>query len=163
MATALNPDEVREFLENQRTLILATTKRSGSPVMHALWFTYLDGAVYFNIQQRSFKFKNIQRDDRVCCLVEAGETYFALRGVMIEGRALQVTDPEEIARVQAAAERKHERIGSGMQELPGYFKPSREARLERGDRVMLRVPLEHVRSWDFGKVREHYRKAHASS
>jgi nitroimidazol reductase NimA-like FMN-containing flavoprotein (pyridoxamine 5'-phosphate oxidase superfamily) len=161
MATALTPEEVREFLENERTLILATTRKSGSPVMHALWFTYLDGAVYINIQRKSFKFKNIERDNRVCCLVEAGETYFALRGVMIEGRAVEVTDPEEMARVQAAGERKNQRIGSGTEEMPGYFRQSRHERLARGDRVMLRVPLEHVRTWDFGKVREHYRRAEA--
>jgi nitroimidazol reductase NimA-like FMN-containing flavoprotein (pyridoxamine 5'-phosphate oxidase superfamily) len=161
MATAMTEDEVKEFLESQRTLILATTRKSGSPVMHALWFTYLDDAIYINIQSASFKNKNIQRDNRVCCLVEAGESYLELRGVMIEGRAVPVDDPEELARVQAAADRKAERIGSGMQELPSYFGESRRRRLERGDRVMLRIPLERVRTWDFGKVREHYRKAGA--
>ena len=159
MATSMAPAEVVELLETERTLILATTKRSGSPVMHALWFTYLDGALYINIQTGSFKHRNIQRDDRVCCLVETGEEYFELRGVMIEGRAVPVEDAEELARVQTAADRKSERIGSGMREMPPYFAESRQRRLERGDRVMLRIPLEHVRSWDFGKVREHYRKA----
>ena len=75
MATSLTPNEVRDFLENQRTLVLATVKKDGAPVMHALWFTYLDNAVYFNIQARSFKNQNIQRDNRVSCLVESGETY----------------------------------------------------------------------------------------
>jgi short-subunit dehydrogenase/nitroimidazol reductase NimA-like FMN-containing flavoprotein (pyridoxamine 5'-phosphate oxidase superfamily) len=162
MATAMTQEEVTEFLETQRTLVLATTRRSGSPVMHALWFTYLDGAIYVNIQSASFKSRNIRRDNRVCCLVEAGESYFELRGVMIEGRAVPVDDPEELARVQAAADRKAERIGSGTQELPAYFAESRRRRLQRGARVMLRVPLERVSSWDFGKARDHYRKAEAA-
>ena len=159
MATALSPEAVVEFLENQRTLILATTRKSGSPVMHALWFTYLDNAIYINIQSSSFKYRNLERDPRVCCLVEAGELYFDLRGVMIEGRAVAVSDPGELARVQAAADAKSQRIGSGTEALPGYFSKSRERRLERGDRVMVKVPLEHVRTWDFGKVKQHYERA----
>ncbi len=159
METSLTPEEMRELLETERTVILATTRKSGSPVMHALWFTYLDDAIYINIQSSSFKYRNIQRDNRVCCLVETGESYFELRGVMVEGRAVPVTDPEERARVQAAADRKAERIGSGLEEMPSYFRDSRHRRLERGDRVMLKIPFERVRTWDFGKVRDHYRKA----
>ena len=155
----MTPEEIREFLKNQRTLILATNRREGTPVMHALWFTYFDDAVYFNIQATSFKYRNIRRDNQVCCLVEAGEEYFDLRGAMIEGRATLVEDPEERGRVQAAAEAKSERIGSGLEEMPGYFSKSRQQRLERGDRLMIKVPLERVRSWHFGKVREHYQKA----
>ncbi len=155
----MTPEEIREFLADQRTLILASTRREGTPVMHALWFTYLDDAVYFNIQATSFKYKNIQRDNRVCCLVEVGEGYFDLRGTMIEGRATLVDDPDERGRVQAAADAKNDRIGSGLDEMPGYFSKNRSQRLERGDRLMIKVPLERVRSWNFGKVREHYQKA----
>lgn len=159
MATSMTAEQIVELLENERTLTLSTTKRDGAPVMHALWFTYLDDAVYFNIQRDSFKYKNIQRDDRVCCLVEAGETYFELRGAMIEGHAILVEDPEERARVQDAAAAKNDRIGSGLEEMPGYFSKSREGRLDRGDRIMLKVPFDHVRTWDFGKVRAHYEKS----
>ena len=158
MATAMSPEETREFLENERTLILATNDREGTPVMHALWFTYCDAAVYINIQSNSFKNKNIQRDNRVCCLVEAGEKYFNLRGVMIQGRAIPVEDADERDRVQAAADAKHERIGSGLEDMPGYFSKSRQKRLDRGARLMLKVPLDRVRTWHFGKVRDHYKK-----
>ena len=50
MATSMTRKETVEFLENSRTLVLSTLKRDGSPVMHALWFTYLDDAIYINIQ-----------------------------------------------------------------------------------------------------------------
>jgi len=159
LATSMTSGEIREFLENQRTLILASTRREGTPVMHALWFTYCDDAVYFNIQSTSFKYKNIQRDSQVCCLVEAGEEYFDLRGVMIEGRASLVADPDERDRVQTAAEAKNKKIGSGLEEMPGYFSKNRQQRLERGDRLMIKVPLDRVRSWHFGKVRDHYQNA----
>jgi PPOX class probable F420-dependent enzyme len=156
MPTSMTPKEVREFLRAQRTLILSTLKRDGAPVAHALWFTYLDDAVYFDTQSESFKARNIRRDPRVCCLVEAGETYFALRGVMIQGRCAPVEDPAEIARVEAAAAEKSARIGSGLEDLPGWFGENRKGRRARGGRVMLKVPLEKVTTWNFGQARDHY-------
>ena len=155
----MSPEEVREFLRTQRTLVLSTLKGDGAPVSHALWFTYLDDAVYFDTQMRSFKARNIRRDPRVCCLVEAGETYFELRGVMIQGRCTPVDDPGEIQRVEAAAAEKNARIGSGLAGLPSWFGDSRRGRRDRGDRVLFKVPLEKVTTWNFGQAREHYARA----
>jgi len=156
--TEMTPQEIVDFLENQRTVIIATTRKTGSPVMHAVWFVYLDNAIYINIQRASFKMKNILRDNRVCALVEDGESYFELRGVMIEGEASEVTDDNEILRVQDAQDLKHKRIGSGTENMPSYFEKSREERLKRGDRAMVKIPMTQVRSWDFGKARTHYKK-----
>jgi len=156
MATSMTPEEVREFLQTQRTLILSTLKQNGAPVSHALWFTYLDGAVYFDTQSESFKARNIRRDPRVCCLVEAGETYFALRGVMIQGRCVPVEDAEEMRRVEVAAADKNARMGSGLEELPSWFGENRAGRRARGARVLLKVPLAKVTSWNFGQARDHY-------
>ena len=50
--------------------------------------------------------------------MEAGESYFELRGVMIQGRCVPVEDPEEVQRVEAAAAEKNARIGSGLEGLP---------------------------------------------
>jgi PPOX class probable F420-dependent enzyme len=152
----MTPQEVIEFLENQRTAIIATTRKSGSPVMHAVWFVYLDKAIYINVQRNSFKFGNIQRDSRVSALVEDGESYFELCGVSIEGNAAEVTNEEEILRVQDAQNKKHQRIGSGTEDMPNYFEQNRAERLRRGDRVLVRIPMTHIRSWDFGKARSHY-------
>jgi nitroimidazol reductase NimA-like FMN-containing flavoprotein (pyridoxamine 5'-phosphate oxidase superfamily) len=152
----MSAQEMVEFLENQRTAVIATSRESGSPVMHAVWFVYLDNAIYINVQRSSFKFKNILRDPRVCALVEDGESYFELRGVSAEGEAAEVTDDNEILCVQDAQDRKHQRIGSGTESMPNWFERSREERLKRGDRVLVRIPMTQVRSWDFGKSRSHY-------
>jgi len=158
MNTDMTSQEIVAFLETQRTLIVASLRQSGSPVMHAVWFVYLDNAVYINIQRSSFKFKNILRDPRVSALVEDGESYFELRGVMIEGDAVEVTSDEEILRVQDAQDLKHQRIGSGTENMPTYFTKSREERLRRGDRVLVKIPMTKVRSWNFGKAKAHYKK-----
>lgn len=158
MNTDMTTQEIIDFLESQRTVIVATTRKSGSPVMHPVWFIYLDNAIYINIQRASFKMKNILRDNRVSALVEDGESYFELRGVMIEGEAVEVTDDNEILHVQDAQDMKHKRIGSGTENMPAYFEKSRAERLKRGDRAMVKIPMTQVRSWNFGKARTHYKK-----
>jgi len=154
--TRMSPAEIESFLATQRTLVLVTLRPNGSPIAHPLWFTKLGDAVYVNTRRDSFKLRNLLRDARVCAVVEAGESYLALRGVRIEGRASWVEDPNEIARVQAAQVEKEERIGSGLGEMPQWFSESRARRLDRGDRVLLRIPMQRVFSWDFSKLRSHY-------
>ncbi|MBI3744899.1 MAG: pyridoxamine 5'-phosphate oxidase family protein [Chloroflexi bacterium] len=154
----MTPQEIDEFLHNQRTLILSTVKKDGAPVSHALWFFYTGDAIYVNIQAKSFKYKNILHDNRVCALVEAGEQYLQLRGVMVQGRATKVDDPVEKTKVDVERDAKTARIGDGMESMPAWFHESRSKRLDRGDRVMLRISLDKVTSWDFSKVREHYAK-----
>ena len=155
----MTPAEIDAFLESERTLTLVTLRPDGSPVAHPMWFAKLGSALYINTQRKSLKSRNVARDARACAVVEAGESYFELRGVRVEGRCEEVTDPEEITRAQAAQAAKDERIGSGMREMPEWFSQSRERRLGQGDRVVLRIPMERVHSWDFSKVRDHYARA----
>jgi PPOX class probable F420-dependent enzyme len=152
----MNPGEIDAFLDSQRTLVLVTLRADGSPVAHPLWFARVDDALYVNTRVDSLKFRNAARDPRVCAVVEAGESYFELRGVRVEGRCQRADDPEEVARVQRAQAEKDRRLGSGMDDLPGWFSESRSRRLDRGARVLLRIPMERVYSWDFSKLRDHY-------
>ncbi len=154
--TRMTPDEIDAFLDSQRTLIFVTLRKDGSPVAHPLWFAKLGDALYLNTQRKSLKNRNVSHDSRVCAVVEDGESYFELRGVRVEGPCEEVTDADEIARAQAAQSAKDERIGSGMREMPEWFSDSRQQRLGKGDRVVLRIPMERVHSWDFSKVRDHY-------
>jgi PPOX class probable F420-dependent enzyme len=152
----MTPAEIEDFLDSQRTLVLVTLRPDGSPVAHPLWFTRVGDSVYVDTRRDSLKWANVARDSRTCAVIEAGESYFELRGVRIEGRAEAVSDPEEIARVEQARLEKQRRIGSGMQELPGWFPESRSRRMRRGRRVLLRIPMQRVYSWDFSKARKHY-------
>jgi len=154
--TQMTPTEIDAFLDSQRTLIIVTLRKDGSPVAHPLWFARIGDALYVNTRRDSLKTRNVSHDARVCAVVEDGESYFELRGVRVEGPCEEVADDDEIARAQAAQSAKDERIGSGMREMPEWFAGSREQRLGQGDRVVLRIPMERVHSWDFCKVRSHY-------
>ncbi len=156
MATSMTPEEIDRFLDSQRTLVLVTLRPDGTPVAHPMWFVREGQSVYVNTRSDSLKYRNLLKDNRVCGVIEAGETYFELRGVRIEGCCEPVTGPEEIARIQAAQDKKAERIGSGVEELPGWFSQSRRERVDRGARVILRISMDRVFSWDFSKVQDHY-------
>ncbi len=158
----MTPGEIETFLDGQRTLVLVTLRADGTPVAHPLWFARVGDALYVNTRSDSLKWRNASREPRVCVVVEAGESYLELRGVRIEGRCERVTDPEEIARLEEAQAAKDERIGSGMDGLPEWFSGSRSRRLGRGERVLLRIPIERTYSWDFSKLGEHYARAAAA-
>jgi PPOX class probable F420-dependent enzyme len=152
----MTPGEIELFLRDQRTLVLVTLRRDGSPVAHPLWFVALDGALYVDTRADSLKAANARRDPRVCAVVESGERYFELRGVRVEGRCSAVVDEGELSRVRAARAEKDQRIGSGVEDLPPWFADSRARRLARGERVCLRISMDRVFSWDFARLRGHY-------
>jgi PPOX class probable F420-dependent enzyme len=136
--------EIAEFLEHGRTATLATIGPDGSPHLVAMWYARLDGRLWFETKVKSQKVRNLLRNDRITCLVEAGDTYDTLRGVSIEGRGVLVDDPDAIMRVGVNVfERYH---GPYRDEL----RPAVEAMMNK--RVLLRVDAERTRSWDHRKL-----------
>ena len=162
LATKMNPAEIDTFLTSQRTITLTTLRSDGSPIAHPLWFVKLDDSIYVDTRANSLKHRNIIDDPRVCAVAESGESYFELRGVRIEGACQVVSDAAEIDRVQIALNDKDQAIGSGMTEMPEWFSKSRKHRQSRGERVLLRIPMDRVYSWDFSKARTHYESAEPS-
>src|SRR5581483_8426896 len=84
---------------------------------------------------KSQKARNMQRDPRVTCLVEAGDDYFELQGVQVHGRVEIVDDPAEILRIGSAiaanltgipTEGRDEFVAYTARKRLGYFvKPGR--------------------------------------
>jgi hypothetical protein len=59
----------------------------------------LDGRIAFWTYRASQKARNLARDPRVTCLVEAGEQYFDLRGVQVQGAVRTVEDPAGVLEI----------------------------------------------------------------
>ena len=95
----MTDDEVRAFLQSSRTMTMATMSPSGHPHLVAMWFAYLDGEVWFETKTKSQKVQNLKRDPRISCMVEAGDTYDQLRGVLLQGTAEIVEDQDVLRRV----------------------------------------------------------------
>lgn len=95
----MSEDEVAGFLRDSRKLQLGTINPDGTPHMVTMFYGLTDGLISFWTYGKAQKTRNIARDSRVTCLVEAGDDYFELRGVMIYGKARLIDDPAEILRI----------------------------------------------------------------
>ena len=92
----MSDEEVRKFIEEQKSLQVATLNRDGSPHLTTLWFAIVDGDVVFETFTKSQKIKNLERDPRITVLLEDGTDYVELRGVSISGQAELHKDPEAV-------------------------------------------------------------------
>ena len=80
----MSDEEVRAFLEQERTLTCATVGRDGWPHLMPLWYVVRDGECWAWTYAKSQKVRNLEREARCTLQVEAGASYFELRGVMIK-------------------------------------------------------------------------------
>ena len=96
----MTDDEVRAFLEEERTVICATNGPRGWPHLMPLWYLLRptgDGdapQVWAWTFAKSQKAVNLGRDARATLQVEAGESYDQLRGVMLECDVVVHSDVE---------------------------------------------------------------------
>jgi PPOX class probable F420-dependent enzyme len=143
-AITMTEDEMIEFLRSSRTMTLATNGPSGHPHVVAMWFAIVDHEIWFETKMKSQKVKNLLRDPRVTCSIEAGLTYDQLRGVSFEGTAEIVDDPDALWRVGLSVWERYQ--GPYTDDL----KPMVEMMLNK--RVAVRVNVERARSWDHRKM-----------
>lgn len=143
-AIKMTDEEVQRFLERSRTVTMATVGPNGTPHLVAMWYALIDGKIWFETKKKSQKVQNLLRNDRISCMVEAGQTYDQLRGVSIEGRAVISEDPDEIWAVGVNVFERYN--GPYTEEM----KPFVEAMMNK--RVVVRVDPERVRSWDHRKL-----------
>jgi PPOX class probable F420-dependent enzyme len=136
--------EITGFLNEQRVATLATVGPSGQPHLVAMWYAVLDGVLWFETKAKSQKATNLRRDSRVTVMVETGDTYDALRGVALEGRATIVDDPDALWAVGVNVWERYN--GPYSEEV----RPMVEFMLTK--RVAVRVDAERTRSWDHRKL-----------
>lgn len=95
---AMTEDEQRAFLEEAvaagRTVTFASVDQNGWPHLVAMWTMLKDGELYFTGYRKSQKILNLKRDPKITCMIEMGDTYDQVRGLVIQGRAEIVEDPE---------------------------------------------------------------------
>jgi PPOX class probable F420-dependent enzyme len=136
--------EITGFLNEQRVATLATVGSSGQPHLVAMWYAVLDGVLWFETKAKSQKATNLRRDSRVTVMVETGDTYDALRGVALEGRATIVDDADALWAVGVNVWERYN--GPYSEEV----RPMVEFMLAK--RVAVRVDVERTRSWDHRKL-----------
>ena len=144
-AIALTDDERRSYLAEAKTIILASLDREGYPHLVPMWFSVeADGCVYMTTYGRSQKVVNLQRNRKAALLVESGESYEDLKGVLLRGTAEVIDDHELCVRVLT---RIHEKHFAGLHGDVGEV-----MRAQARKRVVLKITPEKVASWDHRKL-----------
>jgi PPOX class probable F420-dependent enzyme len=140
----MNDEEIRAFLEEQRTLQVATIDHDGWPHLVAMWYALVNDQLVFWTYARSQKAVNLRRDPRLTCLVETGERYDELRGVQIKGRAILNNDPETVRRTAEVIYARYVNpLNDATRQLIAAQAPKR---------VLVFVEPVEVVSWDHRKL-----------
>lgn len=144
----MSDQEVREFLEQSKTIIICTIGKSGVPHPMPMWFGLEeDGAVIMTTFTKSQKILNLKRDPRVTLLAEAGESYPELRGVVIYGKAEL---DSEVESVFATLRKVSVRMGTVPDQDSEAIREGLRASATK--RCLIRVKPEKVVSWDHRKL-----------
>ncbi|HXW86945.1 MAG TPA: pyridoxamine 5'-phosphate oxidase family protein [Streptosporangiaceae bacterium] len=145
--------EVGEMLASCRKVQLATISPDGYPHLVAMYYTLRDGKIAFWTYRTSQKALNLSRDPRISCLVETGEAYFDLRGVLVQGVVQTITDPGEVYEIGLAIGEVvgGSRAGSGSSLAGGALINEYVANAARKRHAYLVEP-RRVISWDHTKL-----------
>ncbi|MGN9839148.1 pyridoxamine 5'-phosphate oxidase family protein [Nonomuraea sp. H19] len=93
---AMSDEDVAAFLESSNKLQLATINPDGTAHLVTMFYGLVDARIAFWTYRKAQKAHNLARDPRVSCLIEAGEAYDELRGVLVYGKAERVDDPDQV-------------------------------------------------------------------
>lgn len=143
-AIAMSPAEVEGFLAEPHHAAFCTVNPDGSVHAVAMWYGFLDGRLAFHTKAKSQKARNLARDPRITCLVEAGVRYEELRGVELVGRAEVVTDPERLFAVGVSVWSRY------VAPYEAAARGAVEQMLQK--RVAVLLSAERTVSWDHRKL-----------
>lgn len=140
----MSPDEVGVFLAERHNATMCTMNVDGSIHAVAMWYGFCEGRLAVQTKAKSQKVRNVRRDPRMTCLVEAGERYEELRGVELVGRAEVVEDPDRLWEV-------------GTSVYDRYVEPYTEAarlavEVMLNKRVAILLHVGRTVSWDHRKL-----------
>ena len=143
---ALSTQDVTRFVNEERVAIVTSIGPRGWPHAMPMWYVPEGGRISIWTAARSQKVRNLERDPRATVLVEAGDSYGELRGIMIEAATeiVRGTDAIEAFAVQLVA--RYPELADG----PLGTRDGLEAQIRR--RVLLRFSPTRTTSWDHRKM-----------
>lgn len=147
----MSADEITSFLGAGHTIVVASIGRDGMPHLAPMWYIMEDDKVVFRSFTKSQKIVNLQRDSRVTVLLETGEKYDELRGVMIQGRARLIDDPAYTLGIYSRLAAKYAMVGDSPVALEGDALEAAFGRFAPKNTSVVVEP-ERVVTWDHTKL-----------
>ncbi|MDQ1430709.1 MAG: hypothetical protein QOF40_1311 [Actinomycetota bacterium] len=140
----MSDEEIKQFLEESRTMSLASLNADGTIHLVAMWYGFLDGEIAFETKAKSQKVKNLRRNPTITCMVESGTDYNELRGVQIVGTAEIFEDRDRMLEMGKSVFEHN--VGPYTDDML----PAVEMMLNK--RVGIQVHPVRVASWDHTKL-----------
>jgi Pyridoxamine 5'-phosphate oxidase len=139
----MSEQERDAFLTTERTCRVASIGGDGSPHVTPLWFVWDDSSLWLTSIVQSQRWSDLQRDNRVSVIVDAGSEFMELRGVEIRGVAHVVGEVprtgEPLADLETPERLFADKYAGGNLRHDGRH-------------GWLRIAPDKIVSWDFRKL-----------
>jgi hypothetical protein len=140
---AMTTEERDAFLTSERTCRVASVGSDGAPHVSPLWFAWDGASLWLTSVVKSQRWTDLQRENRVSVVVDAGRDFMEFRGIEVRGVAVPVGEVP--------------RIGEPVPELeiPERLYADKHAGgriYHHGRHAWLRISPDKVVSWDFRKM-----------
>ena len=143
-AIAMSAEEISAYLnEEARYMALCTIGKDGFPHVVAMSYAVKDGIIYMSSFKKAQKVLNAKRNPQVAVMVESGQGYSELKGVLIRGTCEVIDDPHAVWQSM-----------KDVRDAQGNASPTEDAVLkERAKkRAVLKITPVKVSSWDHTKL-----------
>lgn len=147
----MTPEELKEFLDANTVLQVTTNGRDGWPHVAPMWYVMEGDRIVFRSFAKSQKIVNLQRDPRLTVLVECGDTYSELQGVMVKGEAKLITDPEYVLSIYGALAAKYPMVNDTPMTLDAAALEAAFGRFAAKNTAVV-VEAKKIVSWDHTKL-----------
>jgi pyridoxamine 5'-phosphate oxidase-like protein len=143
----MGPEELRAFLDEERTVTCATHGPRGWPHLMPLWYLPRDDGIWCWTFAKSQKARNIERDPRATLQVEAGTRYEELRGAMLECDVVVHREADVVEEIGfGLIDRYHAATGADLDARRDVF------RGQVPKRIGLRFVARRTVTWDHRKL-----------
>jgi len=137
----LSPEEQAVFFRQHHKAAFATVDKDGFPHVVGMNYFAKDGAFYMTSYGKAQKVLNVRRNPKVSLMVETGDSYGELRGVMVRGHCEIIEDEEAV------------RATFGMRAEAGQARPAASGAVASAPkRVVLKITPHRIVSWDHRKL-----------
>ena len=143
MPRQMTRQEAHDFLDSKPGWIaLTTVGPDGFPHTVPTGYFRLGDDVLLGVRNNTLKIKNIRYNPQVSLMIESGSTRQDIRGVMIQGNATVIDDPDEFLHYAREAARLR---GVAEADLPTEPRPGA---------AYIKVTPHRIRSWDYSQDAE---------
>ena len=150
----MSRDEIAAFLAEPHTGVLSTLGPKGWPHSVGIFYVPVPARpleLHMWVYGKSQKARNVERDPRASLLVEHGEPYADLRGVLVTGQARIVREPDAVF---ALGKQIYERYFLPRTGIAWENGPAVNVERQSAKRVNLALSAASYASWNHAKGRD---------